>query len=137
MTVRLSESLNRSIHINPGIALMKNEFVLGLDSRTTGTKAIAWNRAGQPIAEGRSPISLSNPFPEHFEQESSDWWNAAIASIKGVLKQVPASDIGALTVTNQRETFVPINAKGEALRPAMLWLDERSQEEIKELSRDL
>jgi sugar (pentulose or hexulose) kinase len=116
---------------------MKNEFVIGLDSSTTGTKAIAWNRGGQPIAEGRSPISLSNPVPGHFEQESSDWWTAAIAAIKGVLKQVPASDIGAVTVTNQRETFVPINAKGEALRPAMLWLDERSQEEIKELSRDL
>jgi sugar (pentulose or hexulose) kinase len=116
---------------------MNSEFVLGVDSSTTGTKAIAWNRSGEPVAEGRSPIPLSSPFSGHFEQASSDWWRSALEAIKGVLNQVSATDIGALTVTNQRETFVPIDAQREALRPAMLWLDERSQEEIKELSRDL
>ena len=36
-------------------------FVIGIDSSTQSTKAIAWNKVGKLIAEGRSDIPLSNP----------------------------------------------------------------------------
>jgi sugar (pentulose or hexulose) kinase len=116
---------------------MNNDLVIGIDSSTTGTKAIAWSRFGEAVAEGRCPISMSNPRPGHFEQASSDWWTSAVEAIQSVLGKVSPERIVALCVTNQRETFVPIDAQRSPLRPAMLWLDERSREEIKEISRDL
>ena len=38
-----------------------NRLVIGLDSSTQSTKAIAWNEEGIAVAEGRCDIALSNP----------------------------------------------------------------------------
>ena len=75
---------------------MNNDLVIGIDSSTTGTKAIAWNRFGVAIAEGRCPISMSNPRPGHFEQTSSDW-TSAVEAIQGVLGKVSPERIVALS----------------------------------------
>jgi len=40
---------------------MTRDLVIGLDSSTTATKAIAWDRKGQAIGEGRAAVALSNP----------------------------------------------------------------------------
>ena len=57
-------------------------FVIGIDSSTQSTKAIAWDKVGKPIAEGRSDILLSNPSINKFEQDVEDWWNAFCISCK-------------------------------------------------------
>ena len=46
--------------------------VIGVDSSTQSTKAIAWNERGELIAEGRCDIPLSNPSLEKFEQNVED-----------------------------------------------------------------
>jgi xylulokinase len=43
---------------------MDKDLVIGLDSSTSATKAIAWTRAGVSAAEGRSPIPLASPAPD-------------------------------------------------------------------------
>ena len=37
------------------------DLVVGIDSSTQSTKAIAWTKTGELVAEGRSPIELHNP----------------------------------------------------------------------------
>lgn len=56
---------------------MKQDLVIGLDASTTATKAIAWDRRGHLVAEGRAAVSLCNPKPGWYEQEVSDWTGAA------------------------------------------------------------
>jgi sugar (pentulose or hexulose) kinase len=114
-----------------------DDLVVGIDSSTTGAKAIAWNRYGEAVAEGRFPISLSNLKSGQFEQNSEDWWTSAVEALDGVLQTVSRDRVSALSITNQRETFVPLDGRRVPLRPAMLWLDERGRDEIEELSRDL
>jgi hypothetical protein len=38
---------------------MARDLVIGIDSATTATKAIAWDRTGAPVAEGRAAIPLA------------------------------------------------------------------------------
>ena len=52
------------------------KIVIGVDSSTQSTKAIAWDINGKAIAEGRCDIPLSNPSLEKFEQNVDDWWKA-------------------------------------------------------------
>ena len=52
---------------------MQRDLVIGIDSSTTATKAIAWDRTGAPVAEGRAAIPLAQPRPRYFEQEPEDW----------------------------------------------------------------
>ena len=57
---------------------MDRDLVIGLDSSTSATKAIAWTRDGLPVAEGRSPIPLASPAPNWYEQNPEDWWGLGV-----------------------------------------------------------
>jgi sugar (pentulose or hexulose) kinase len=51
-----------------------------------------------------------------------------------LLRQVSPGRIVALAISNQRETFVPLDAKGRPVRPAIVWLDQRCKDEVAWLS---
>jgi sugar (pentulose or hexulose) kinase len=106
------------------------DLVVGIDSSTTATKAIAWTRDGSVAAIGRSPIPLASPGPNLYEQNPEDWWSAASAALRELLQQVSPERIAALAISNQRETFVPLDAKGAPVRPAIVWLDQRCGQEV-------
>lgn len=106
------------------------DVVVGIDSSTTATKAIAWKRDGSIAGVGRSPIALASPGDNRYEQNPDDWWSAACAALRQLAQQVAPERIAALAVSNQRETFVPLNAKGAPVRPAIVWLDQRCGEEV-------
>ncbi len=61
---------------------MRGDLVIGIDSSTTATKAIAWDRRGRAVAEGRAAVPLSNPRPGWFEQKAEDWTKALTASLR-------------------------------------------------------
>ena len=53
------------------------DLVIGIDSSTTATKAIAWNRDGSVAGIGRCPIPLASLGHDRYEQNPEDWWSAA------------------------------------------------------------
>ena len=108
--------------------------VIGLDSSTQSAKAIAWDRTGHMVAEGRAPIPLSNPGLGRFEQDPEDWWTACRAALQACTKQIDAGAVDALAISNQRETVAFLDAEGRALHPALTWLDERTRAEVAEVS---
>jgi len=110
---------------------MNSGLVIGLDSSTQSTKAIAWNAQGEALAEGRADVPMQNPALDCFEQEPADWWQSTLRALRECTDQVDASEIKALAISNQRETLGFLDAKGEPTRPAMVWLDERSREYVK------
>ena len=109
------------------------KLVIGIDSSTQSTKAIAWNRAGHAVAEGRAPIPLLNPSLDYFEQNPADWWSACRDSLRALFRRVDPEHVEALAISNQRETIAFLDENGAAVRPAMVWLDERARPQIDEL----
>jgi len=114
---------------------MPKDLVIGLDSSTSATKAIAWTREGAPVAEGRSPIPLSRPAADWYEQNPDDWWNSACLALRSLCERVSPGRIAALAISAQRETFVPLAPDGTQVRPAIVWLDQRCRGEVPWLSR--
>lgn len=112
---------------------MRGDLVIGIDSSTTATKAIAFDARGRSVAEGRAPIPLSNPHPGWFEQEVSDWTGALTKALKQLSKKIDMTRVAGLAISNQRESFAQFDAKGKALRPGTLWLDERAQKEVHDI----
>src|SRR5262245_5465122 len=110
---------------------MMADLVIGIDSSTTATKAIAWDSEGRAVAEGRAPIAMSNPLPGHFEQDPADWWNSTVHALKQLTAQVDAARVAAIGISNQRETFGVFTRDGTALRRGMVWLDERARPQQK------
>ena len=116
---------------------MRRDLVIGIDSSTTATKAIAFDRNGHTLAEGRAGVPLSNPKPGWFEQEVGEWTGAVTPALQQLTRNVDAQRVTAISISNQRESFAQFDAGGKALRPGTLWLDERAHREVNELSAEL
>lgn len=114
-----------------------NPLVIGIDASTTACKAIAWDTEGRAVAEARRELALSMPRAGWHEQAATDWWTALTESLAELTGQVDAHRIVALSIAHQRETFVPLGADREPLRPALLWLDERCADLLPELDTQL
>jgi xylulokinase len=113
------------------------DLVIGIDSSTTSTKAIAFDRNGNVVGQGRAPISLSNPYPGWFEQNVDDWTVALNKALNKLFKKISSERIAAIAISNQRETFAQFDINNKPLRPGSLWLDERSHAEVAILSQEL
>ena len=116
---------------------MRGDLVIGIDSSTTATKAIAFDRNGRAVAETRAAVPLSNPKPGWFEQDVGDWTGALAKTLKQLTRKVDPKRVAALAISNQRESFAQFDARGKALRPGTLWLDERAHQEVKDLSAEI
>lgn len=106
---------------------MKKDLVIGLDASTTGCKAIAWNERGRNVAEGRSQLTILHPKPDWHEQSAEDWQRAAFQALHQLTSEIDARRVAAICIAHQRETFVPVDAKGFPLRNGILWMDERAR----------
>ena len=111
-------------------------YVMGIDSSTTATKAVVWDRDGHAIAEGRAEFALALPRPGWHEQDPEDWWRSTAAAVRRAMLTVDAADVEALCVTHQRETFACLDEQGRPVRPAIVWMDVRATREVEALGSD-
>ncbi|MEM8951571.1 MAG: FGGY family carbohydrate kinase [Pseudomonadota bacterium] len=114
---------------------MTKDLVIGIDSSTTATKAIAWTGDGALVAEGRCAIELRNPAPLHYEQDAQDWWRALCGAFGELRQEIDLTRTASISIGNQRETWVAVDAEGQALRPGMVWMDERGRPDVDLLER--
>jgi len=109
---------------------------LGIDVSTTGSKALLIDELGTVLGVTVNEHSISTPRPLWSEQDPQEWWDASVKSIRQVMAQVGAKgeDIKAIGLTGQMHGLVMMDAKGSVLRPAILWNDQRTAEECKEIT---
>ena len=107
-------------------------YVIGVDSSTTATKAVVWDRAGHAVAEGRQAFGLAIPHPGWHEQDARQWWRSTAAALREAAGGVDASEIEAIGLTHQRESFACLDGDDTPLRPGILWLDGRAAREVEE-----
>ncbi|MGN6142825.1 MAG: xylulokinase [Mesorhizobium sp.] len=110
------------------------DIVVGIDASTTSVKAIAFDRHGRELLQARESYPLSNPHPGHFEQDPEDWWSALLKVLRTLADGIGTDRIAAMAIAHQRETFTLLDARGAALVPAILWLDERARPQVARLS---
>ena len=111
--------------------------VLAVDCSTTAAKAVIHDQVGLVVAQASFPLRTMQPRPGWHEQDAEQWWGAtrgAIAEAVSALRDPgQVSQVRALCITHQRESFICLNGAGKPLRPAILWLDGRADQEIASL----
>ena len=110
-------------------------YFLGIDTSTTGSKALLIDEQGNVIGAASSPHTLHTPKLLWSEQDPQEWWEAVAASIRQVLAQsgVSASAVVAVGLTGQMHGLVLLDEAGRVLRPAILWNDQRTQAQCDEI----
>ncbi len=107
---------------------MAAQHILTLDIGTSSAKTVLWTLAGEVVAQASQAYPLSRPDPVWAEIDAEIWWRAACDTIRAVLAHggVGPGDIAGVGVDAVGWTLVPVDRDGQALRPAMIWLDRRA-----------
>ena len=117
------------------------ELVIGIDSGTQSTKALVVDaKSGKLLGEGSRAYGLISGLPAGAkEQHPADWIDATESSIRAALKQAKAAagEVRAIGVSGQQHGFVPLDKKGEVIRPAKLWCDTSTADECEEIMAKL
>ena len=102
--------------------------LVGIDVGTSGVKALALSESGEILARAEHEYPLATPKPGWAEQEPDDWARAADAAL-GELGVEPLS----IGWSGQMHGLVVLDARGEVIRPAILWNDQRTAAECAEI----
>ena len=105
--------------------------VLGIDVSTTATKAVVLNIDGAIPASAAAEYTYDTPRPLWSEQDPHVWWDGAMRAIAAALAQagIGGDAVDAVGLTGQMHGLVALDDRGEVLRPAILWNDQRTEAE--------
>lgn len=115
---------------------MRSRFILALDSSTSSSRAVIFDREGCIIALEQYEFEQIYPQSGWVEHDPLEIWELQRKAIKNVLAKaaLKAQDIAAIGITNQRETTVVWNKhSGKPLYNAIVWQCRRSANECEKL----
>jgi len=112
------------------------EYLLGIDIGTSGTKTVLFDTEGKVIASSTMEYPLYQPQNGWAEQEPEDWWNATAGTIRNVLQKcgVNASLVKGIGLSGQMHGLVMLDQGGNVLRRSIIWCDQRTGAECKEIT---
>jgi xylulokinase len=101
-------------------------YLIGLDIGTTGCKAAVFDEGGGWVASASREYGISMPHPDWAEQDAEEVWRLAQDAVRSVVSGGVGRDVCAIGLSVQGEAIIPVDATGQALRPAILGMDTRT-----------
>jgi xylulokinase len=114
------------------------DLILSVDLGTTAIKTSLVDAAGHVLAIASREYELDTPAPDAVELDAETYWHAFKSGVEELLGRSAADprDIRALGISAQGETMICADAEGRAIRPAIVWLDNRALVEADELAAE-
>lgn len=111
-------------------------YLIGIDLGTSGTKTVLFDQNGAAIASATVEYPLYQPKNGWAEQEPSDWWQAAAATVRRVIDEsgVAPEAIKGVGLSGQMHGLVMLDEAGEPLRRSIIWCDGRTSQECAEIT---
>lgn len=106
---------------------------LGIDIGTGGTRALLVDERGTVRAgftAAHEDMRMERPL--WAEQRPENWWDAAVAAIRGVLAKagVSGGEVHGIGLSGQMHGLVILDAERRVIRPSLIWCDQRSQQQV-------
>jgi xylulokinase len=106
------------------------DVLLGADLGTSGLKLVALDPAGAVVAEAERGYAVDRPAPGRAEIEVGTWRAAFDDAVAAVAPDLGGARVRALGISGQMHGAVLVDGNGTALRPALLWPDQRAAGEL-------
>ena len=110
------------------------QLLLGVDVGTTATKAVLVDNAGHIISQGRAEYPTKYLQAGWVEQDPNDWWLSFCKAVEIAQAGAAGAQIIGVAISAQAPTLIAVDAKGDPVRDAMIWMDRRAQAEADELA---
>lgn len=103
-------------------------YLMGIDLGTEGVRVGIFDREGAPAGFSSSAYETHHPRAGWAEQDPDQWWSALKQAVPAALSDgdVRAKEIAGLSVDATSSTVLAVDADGQHLRPAILWMDVRA-----------
>lgn len=113
---------------------MGEQCILTHDIGTSGDKATLISTSGKILGVAEKNYEVNYPNPGWAEQNPKQYWNAVVETTKNLLKNTKTDpkDVIGVSLDGQMMAAIPMDKDGNALRPAMIWLDARSEKQSDE-----
>lgn len=113
---------------------MENICLIGVDVGTSATKVVAFDTAGNVLAEHAVEYPLYQPHNGWAEQDPDDWVNASLESLSAVVKAVKGRRVAGVGVSGQMHGLVMLGEDMKPLRRSIIWCDQRTVKECEEMT---
>ena len=103
---------------------MSDQYVLALDQGTTSSRAILFDRNGEPRHTASRPLTQMYPRPGWVEHDPMEIWESQRLVAREVIQRggIAPGQIAAIGITNQRETTILWErATGRPVHNAIVW----------------
>ena len=108
--------------------------LLGIDIGTSGCKVLLLDETGSIVGQAVAEYPMSTPQPGWTEQNPEDWWHGVVECLRAIgVDEGGDCQVDAIGVTGQMHGSVFLDSAGEVIRPALLWNDQRTQSECREI----
>jgi len=113
-------------------------YFMGIDSGTSGIKAIVIDDTGRILGSGYHECDLVTPRPNWVEQDPEVWWEAcSYAAEKAAKDSGVAKEIAAIGFSGQMQGCTLMDKEMKPLGNCLIWLDQRASAEADELNSRL
>lgn len=111
-------------------------YVIGCDVGSQGTNVALYGVDGTLVTSSYQPYDLAFPNPGWAEQDPDLWVEGVERGVAAVLAEVleGPSAVRGLSFGSQLDGMVMCDGAGAALRPALIWMDRRAEEQSAALS---
>ena len=102
--------------------------LLGIDVGTTAVKSVLYDTSGRILARASREYLITHPKLGWAEHSPQLWWELTKETIHEVLANAGSStkdNIAGMGVSALHPIVLPVDKKGEPVRPAIIWLDAR------------
>ncbi|SFG20466.1 xylulokinase [Oribacterium sp. WCC10] len=112
-------------------------YYIGIDLGTSAVKLLLMREDGRIQNVVSREYELSFPHPGWSEQNPEDWYRQTLSGLKDLISVVDAKEISGIGFGGQMHGLVALDENDNVIRPAILWNDGRTEEEVKYLNEQI
>ncbi|MEP0847909.1 MAG: xylulokinase [Phycisphaerae bacterium] len=112
------------------------DLLLGIDVGTSSVKLTLPDAEGRLVAEQTRAYAVDSPRPLWSEQDPASWWQGVCAGLRALWHEDESrrERVAAIGLTGQMHGLVLLDARGAVVRPCILWNDQRTAAECREIT---
>lgn len=114
-------------------------YILAIDQGTTSSRAIVFDQEGRIVAVSQEEFPQHYPEDGWVEHDPEDIWRTTLATARAAFTEAEKTggEVGAIGVTNQRETtIVWERTSGAPVYNAIVWQDRRTADICEQLRKE-
>ena len=114
-------------------------YLLGIDIGTSGTKSIVIDTEGKVLATATCEHDIVSPRAGWSEQDPRDWWESTVNSVRKAIRRskIRPTQVVGIGLSGQMHGLVITDGKGKCLRRSIIWNDQRSADQAREIEQSV